>query len=709
MLKVTFKKLISAFLVAVICLTAVPYASFDSFAVDGISMRLEKLKESYPHGWYYNHKVLTSEDTRKNLLEGRVEAYASSVSRYPCTDHNSVAQKGAYDCNYFDGGYQCHGFAARLFYEIFGVRQSGLAVNKSNFTSVKPGDLVRLKKDTHSAIVLSVGKDSFTVAECNVSENGQAQACKIIWGRSYKFSDITYYVRSSNYSAVQADTSWKSVEKKVNAGSSFYAAIYNPGQNKVVSVGAGSNAITEVYTVSASQIWLFTRQKNGSYKVENCKTGGALGVNGEPSGSKTAVAAGGFSNSDAQLWSIYKNGDGFYISPECTDNVLCAESTGNVCVNSKTIGSTRLFKLIKKNVPAASVIKAKGSDGYAALAWSKGSDTKSFDVEIYNASAKLYRKYTDVTALSLKASLPAGNYSARIISKNNYSQTVGNTVYFTVIKNGVLGSTAKVSATQSQSSITLSWTPVPGANGYGVFYKSQGGWKGLAAVGKTGYTISGLTAGKKYNLAIRAFKNVGGKKVWADTSAIFTAATMLKAPSLLSAVQTTDSVTLSWSALPSADGYRSYIKTASGWSVIETVSKNESVVRSLTAGTAYTVAVRAYMKTTTGVVWGELKTLSTATKPASPKLTVSDVKNLKAKIRWDKVSGADGYQVYYKLDNGQGYTHLANYKASDGGIELTKLKNGVYYTFAVRAYKRVNGKNIYGDYSFVRFQAKYLK
>ena len=100
-------------------------------------------------------------------------------------------------------------------------------------------------------------------------------------------------------------------------------------------------------------------------------------------------------------------------------------------------------------------------------------------------------------------------------------------------------------------------------------------------------------------------------------------------------------------------------------------------------------------------------TFPVATKPAAPTLTLSNVKNLKATIRWNKVSGADGYQVFYKTDNGEGYTHLANYKATDGGIEIKNLKNGVNYTLAVRAYKKSGGKNIYGAYAFVSFKAKY--
>ncbi len=706
MMKTAFKKLTSLFVVLSVCFAIIPLFAFDGFAADGVSMRLEKLKKDFPTGYYYNHKVKTKQDTIKNLLEERNESYSASVTRYPCTDHGETAQTGTYDCNYFDGGYQCHGFASMLFYEIFGVRQSTLEKREKSFSSIKPGDLVRLKKNSHSAIVVSVKGNTFTVAESNVGSLTEAESCKIRWGKSYKLSDITYYVRANNYDKISADTDWKKIEDKASLGSSFYAAIYNG--NKVMTVSNGG-VVLEAYTGAATQIWKFTKQKNGSYKIENCKNGRFLEVEGAVKSGKAKVKTSKtFSSKKSQLWAFYKSGEKYYLSADCGVSVLTAVSDGSVCVDKKTTGSSRLFTVKKKGTPEASTLKAKGANGSVSLSWSKGKNTSNFDIKIYNSSSKLYKEYKSKKVTSLKVSLPAGTYSAEIISKNAFSQTKGNKVYFTVGKKDVLGKTARVTDSQTVSSITLSWTPVPDADCYAIFHKTSNGWKTVAVTEKTKHTFSKLSAGKKYTLGIKACKkDKNGKLTPSKEYVTFTTATKLVATDKISVSQTASSVTLKWNEVKKADGYAVYKKTSSGWEKLGTVTDKKYTVKSLSAGKSYTFGVRAYMKTTLGTVYGEIKSVSAVTKPKAPTLTVSNVKNLKATIRWNKVSGADGYQVYYKIDNGEGYTHLANYKATDGGIEIKNLKNGVNYTLAVRAYKKADGKNIYGAYSTVSFKAKY--
>ncbi len=700
------KKLISFFAVLFICLAAIPLFVFDGFAADGVTMRLEKLEKDFPSGYYYNHRVNKKQDTVTSLLEDRNEGYWSSVTKYPCLDHDGKAQVGTYDCNYFDGGYQCHGFASMLFYEIFGVRQTAHGKIEKNTSQIKPGDLVRMDNDTHSAIVVSVKGDSFTVAECNIGDSQERNSCKIRWGRECNVSDIDYYIRAKNYDKVSADTNWKNVEDKKNFGSEFYAVIYN---GKKVLTLSGKTAVFKAYKGTAAQVWKFTRQKNGSYKIESCKNGLVLEVEGAVKSGKANIKTAKFSGAKAQLWSFYKSGKSYYISADCGKSVLVASGDGSALVNKKTAASTRLFTLKKHSAPEASTIKAKASDGYVKLSWTKGKNTTDFDVKIYDASSKLRKQYQNQKGTSLEVKLSAGTYSARIISKNAYSETTGNTVYFTVGKKGELGQVAKVTSSPTLSSITLSWTPVPGADSYAIFQKTADGWKAVAVTEKTKHSFKKLSAGKKYLLAIKACKkSKDGKLTPSKKYIAFTVATKPKAVSKLTASQSTSAVALKWPELKNADGYRVYKKTSSGWEKLITTSEVNFTAKGLSAGQNYTFAVKPYIKTTLGVVWGELLSINTATKPAAPVVSVAGVKNLKATLRWDKVKGADGYQVYYKLAGQEEYTYLANYSSGEGGVELSKLTAGVKYTFAVRAYKTVNGKAVYGPYSEVSFIARFL-
>ncbi len=66
-----------------------------------------------------------------------------------------------------------------------------------------------------------------------------------------------------------------------------------------------------------------------------------------------------------------------------------------------------------------------------------------------------------------------------------------------------------------------------------------------------------------------------------------------------------------------------------------------------------------------------------------------------SKLKWSKVSGADGYEVYYSKD-GVKFKKLVD--VSKNQYSLTKLKNGSF-TFKLRAYARTNCGLIYGDWT----------
>ena len=697
-MKNTFKKLISAFLVAVILITAMPVVSFDSFAANGIEMRLEKLKRDFPDGYYWNHEVKSSSDRLESVLERLDEKYACSVSQKPCSDHNKATPVGGRACNYFDSGYQCHGFAAMLFYKLFGQRASSLLEVEKKLWEIRPGDLVRVKNDSHSAIVLSVSGLKFTVAECNVADENGIGSCEISWGRELYISDIDYYVRASNYDKISADTNWKNIEAKSNQGNGFYGAIINT-KSKNALTNENGKAVMRAYKATASQVWSFTRQSDGSYRIISCSDSKALSLDGSNK-LLSATDTGGKN----QLFSFYGSGTALYLSAESSTGVLTVQSDGGLISASKSNADTKLFSLKRLNPPEASVIKAEGNTGYVALSWSEGKDTTAFDVEIYSGTS-LVKAYRNVTVTSGKVALSDGNYSVKIISKNAYSQTVGNTAHFTVSKKGEPGKTAKVMLTASRSSIGLSWTAVPGATGYRIFYKNGGVWKTAATVKKTAHTFNSLPSGKTYTFAIQAYSLDGKEVTWAKEYTEFTAATKTAPPSKITANTTLSEIKLSWTAVKNADGYKVYYQTATGWKSCATVKTTEASFKSLPSGKSYTFAVQPYTVTSLSTVSGDYKTLKTATLPAAPKVSVSDIKNLGAKLKWTKVSGAEGYQVYFKLDN-TSYKHLGNYKATDVGVQLSNLTYGVYYTFAVRAYKKVDGGYVFGPYNTVRFRAK---
>lgn len=88
------------------------------------------------------------------------------------------------------------------------------------------------------------------------------------------------------------------------------------------------------------------------------------------------------------------------------------------------------------------------------------------------------------------------------------------------------------------------------------------------------------------------------------------------------------------------------------------------------------------------------------------KTTISAIKNNAGKkltVRWKKVKGAKGYEVYRAISKNGKYRKV---KTITRGSKLSftdkKLSRGKTYFYKIRAYRIVNDKKVYGEYSTVK-------
>ena len=102
--------------------------------------------------------------------------------------------------------------------------------------------------------------------------------------------------------------------------------------------------------------------------------------------------------------------------------------------------------------------------------------------------------------------------------------------------------------------------------------------------------------------------------------------------------------------------------------------------------------------------------VQTGAKTASVKLVPGKIKGLKAKKRgrkilvtWKKTKSVSGYQVYTKVFVKGIKTKYSRAKTQKGrSYKRGMLVHGMKYGFMVRAYKKVNGKKIYGPFTAVK-------
>mgnify|MGYP000569644580 CR=1 FL=1 len=76
-------------------------------------------------------------------------------------------------------------------------------------------------------------------------------------------------------------------------------------------------------------------------------------------------------------------------------------------------------------------------------------------------------------------------------------------------------------------------------------------------------------------------------------------------------------------------------------------------------------------------------------------------KGKKVLLKWKKVSGVTGYEIYRAEGYFGKYKKIKTVtKATTTSFTNTKLKKGKSYYYKIRAYKTVDGKKVYGDYSY---------
>ncbi len=351
-----------------------------------------------------------------------------------------------------------------------------------------------------------------------------------------------------------------------------------------------------------------------------------------------------------------------------------------------------------KATPGANVIK---------LTWTKCAGATGYRI-LYkvgtSSSWKTALSATTATTVDVKGLTAGTKYSFAVRPYVKNGSTVVWSDYKEILTATKVVKPSKVTAKQTKNSITLSWTKCAGATGYRILVKSGSTWNvAVSSTSATSYTIKNLKAGTKYTYAVRPYIKNGSTVVWSDFTQLATATKAVK-PSKVTAKQTTNSITLTWTKSVGATGYRIHIKSGSSWkTVLKATTATSHTFKNQKAGVKYTFAIQPYIKNGSNVIWGEYAEFTTASLPATVTAKVSSPSKGKVSVTWGAVNGADVYRVYYKLGNGS----YKLYKTYSSVQKLNfNLKSGSKYTFAVRAGIKTTSGNIFGSYKAVSVTVK---
>ena len=237
------------------------------------------------------------------------------------------------------------------------------------------------------------------------------------------------------------------------------------------------------------------------------------------------------------------------------------------------------------------------------------------------------------------------------------------------------------SATATQTGVKVTWGKVTGAESYRIIRRTaSSSWKTVATVtgvGKTSYIDKTAKSGTAYIYAVRA---CNGDDV-SSFSGTGVNILFLATPDVKSVKRTTSGVTVTWGKVTGATSYRVYRKTETGkWVTLGTVSGSATSFKDTTAksGTTYIYTVRAIKGSVKSSYESGLKIKYIA----APKLVSATVSKGKVTVKWEKVTGAQKYNVYRKTANGSWAKIATTSKTTF--VDKT-AKKGVTYKYTVRA------------------------
>ncbi len=176
----------------------------------------------------------------------------------------------------------------------------------------------------------------------------------------------------------------------------------------------------------------------------------------------------------------------------------------------------------------------------------------------------------------------------------------------------------------------------------------------------------------------------------------FVSAVSVSTPKKITVVPVSDSVTIQWSEVEEASGYRVYKKIDGKWKKIASQKQTTYIADNLTASTTYEFGIKTYRKAEGKTYWSNLKTVKTKTKAMPDAKAPTGTSTEKTiTLKWDKVAGATGYRVYqYKSKK---WVKIASITTNKYTVK--SLKSATSYKFKIKPYAKTDSGTVWGDSS----------
>lgn len=479
-------------------------------------------------------------------------------------------------------------------------------------------------------------------------------------------------------------------------GKSFYKAAYEGTSNSSIAMNYSDKQYKIVdtirqfmndtsYTMPGHRNNFLTRNATeiayGIYSYYLCQT---VKYKNNPNPSGTAVID---NNEAAYGWPAA----GYFPSEELSVN---AYWTVNLNTDKLSLSNVPLKVTITDLATGKTYRRTSSADNlYATDYWGKFISFAPPSLENGKLSYQNKKYKVKLTNLSDKDGRPATlEYTVKFFSYKTGSN--GNAACDEYGRMKKLGA-PKVSVSNTESGIKVSWNKKNGAKGYYVYRN------GKRVKKTTSLSFTDTKAkknGAKYQYKVAAYKGkVKGKE--SKTKTYY----YISKPVISSIKRKSNGdLAIKWKRNAKSSGYQ--IQYTQGKKVKKvTVSGGKKVSRVLKdvgAKKACKISLRAYKtvgKTKYYSVWGKgsIKAAKVSA-PAMQKVTAKSYNSLQ--LQWKQVKGASGYNVYRKNGTSK-YKKIATISKGTQCTYLDKkVSTGTAYTYKVKAYKKYKNETVWSPY-----------
>lgn len=418
--------------------------------------------------------------------------------------------------------------------------------------------------------------------------------------------------------------------------------------------------------------------------------------------------------------SCTKEGEYVYICDECgdtyTENIAKLPHTVSDWIIDKPAAEGVAGKrhkeckvchtvLKQEDIPALAINISKATVTYTSSYVYSGKEIKPAVIVKLNGKALV--KNTDYT-VTYSSNKDVGTGKLVIKGKGKYTGTITKT--FTIKAPTVNAPTNFRNVNSTSSAIRMEWNKASGVTGYKIQnidpYYNDWDLTGKRDASKNAICKVSCFSGVTYKFRICSYKEVGGKVFYSDWVYAYGTACPDRIWRVFEKNASTSGYTLSWNGVRGASKYIIYRYDYSKKSYYryKTIDAADGGSYSDEHTFKFTDC-KPGQKDKFKIVAAEITSAKTYySKPiegeyaASP-AKVQNVKKVKVdrnklRLNWDKVSGADCYQVFYSSSKNSGYKKL---KEVNGTMALiTNLPAGKSYYIKVRAVVRAGNASLPG-------------